>query len=142
MKVINLCDKYGFAEQSFAICKVMGLQALRRKRYGVALSWCLRAKDEMFSCYLTDQFLNHYMETGTFLQCDLIDNLGSSMLLSNKLTFLGKSKLEFEHLEAFIMPVYSGINTWMRKLKFFRGVELMKIDDTVVYFLSVQTGAD
>ena len=65
----------------------MGLQALRRKRYGVALSWCLRAKDEVFSSYLTDQFLNHYMETGTFLQCDLIDNLGSSMLLSNKLTF-------------------------------------------------------
>ena len=121
----------------------MGLQALRRKRYVVALSWCLRAKDEVFSSYLTDQFLNHYMETGTFLQCDLIDNLGSSMLLSNKLTFLGKSKLvELEHLEAFIMLVYSGINTWMRKLKTFLDVELMKIDDTVVYFLSVQTGAD
>ena len=121
----------------------MGLQALRRKRYGVALSWCLRAKDEVFSSYLTDQFLNHYMETGTFLQCDLIDNLGSSMLLSNKLTFLGKSKLvELEHLEAFIMLVYSGINTWMRKLKTFLDVEVMKIDDTVVYFLSVQTGAD
>lgn len=30
------------------------------------------------------------METGTFMQCDLIDNLGSSMLLNNKLTFLGK----------------------------------------------------
>lgn len=90
LKVINVCEKYGFTEQSFAICKVMGLQALRRKRYGVALSWCLRANDEVFASYLTDQFLNHYMDTGTFLQCDLIDNLGSSMLLSNKLTFLGK----------------------------------------------------
>ena len=109
----------------------MGLQALRRKRYGVALSWCLRAKDEVFSSYLTDQFLNHYMETGTFLQCDLIDNLGSSMLLSNKLTFLGKSELvELEHLEAFIMLVYSGINTWMRMLKTFLDGELMKIDNS------------
>jgi len=31
------------------------------------------------------------METGKFTQCDLIDNLGSSMLLNNKLTFLGKT---------------------------------------------------
>jgi len=90
LKVIHMCDKYGFTEQSYSICKVMGMKALHRKRLGVALSWCLRAKDEAFASYLTDEFLNHYMETGSFMQCDLIDNLGSSMLLNNKLTFLGK----------------------------------------------------
>lgn len=90
LKVIHMCDRYGFTEQTLSICKVMGMKALHRKRLGVALSWCLRAKDEAFASYLTDEFLNHYMETGTFMQCDLIDNLGSSMLLNNKLTFLGK----------------------------------------------------
>lgn len=90
LKVIRLCTKYGFTEQSNTVCKVMGMKALRRKRLGVALSWCLRAKDEVFASFLTEKFLNHYMETGTFAQCDLIENLGSSMLLNNKLTFLGK----------------------------------------------------
>eukprot|EP00111_Clytia_hemisphaerica_P017804 TCONS_00052656-protein len=90
LKIIRLCEKYGFAEQSRSICKVLGMKALRRNRLGVALSWCLRAKDEEFAAYLTEKFLNHYIDTGKFTQCDLIDNLGSSMLLNNKLTFLGK----------------------------------------------------
>lgn len=90
LKILRLCEKHGFAEQSKSICKVLGMKAIRRNRLGVALSWCLRAKDEEFAAYLTEKFLNHYMETGKFTQCDLIENLGSSMLLNNKLTFLGK----------------------------------------------------
>lgn len=90
LKVLRLCERYSFPEQSRSICKILGMEALRRNRLGVALSWCLRAKDEEFAAFLTEKFLNHYMETGRFTQCDLIDNLGSSMLLNNKLTFLGK----------------------------------------------------
>ena len=35
------------------------------------------------------RFLLEYTESGDFSNLDLIDNLGSSMLLSSKLTFLG-----------------------------------------------------
>lgn len=90
LKLINLCDKYNLVEQKHGICKSMGMQSLRRRRLGVALSWCLRAKDEVFASILTDHYLNHYIQTGTFMQCELIENLGSAMLLNNKLTFLGK----------------------------------------------------
>ncbi len=36
------------------------------------------------------RIFNHYMETGMLSHLDLMNNLGSAMLLSDKLTFLGK----------------------------------------------------
>lgn len=36
------------------------------------------------------RFLSEYNEHGYFSNLDLIDNLGPNMLLSNRLTFLGK----------------------------------------------------
>ncbi|XP_065668413.1 nuclear pore complex protein Nup85 isoform X3 [Hydra vulgaris] len=90
LKLIHICKTHGFPELIRDICKVMGMKAIRRKRLGVALSWCLRSKDEAFASIITDQFLDYYKDTGSFTQCDLIENLGSSMLLHNKLTFLGK----------------------------------------------------
>ena len=36
------------------------------------------------------RIFNVYMETGMLSDLDIIDNLGSAMLLSDKLTFLGK----------------------------------------------------
>lgn len=90
LKVINLCNTHGFTEQVTNICKIMGLKALRRKRFGVALSWCIRSKDQGFASFLTDQFLTYYDETGRFVYPDLIENLGSAMLMNNKLTFLAQ----------------------------------------------------
>jgi len=90
LKAIRMCEKFGFGSIAHAICKRIGMKALSRKRLGVSLSWCLRSKDEEFASFLTEQFLNHYAENGGFVQQDLIENLGSGMLLNNKLTFLAK----------------------------------------------------
>lgn len=38
------------------------------------------------------RFLSEYCQSGGFSNLDLIDNLGSAMLLSDRLTFLGKEK--------------------------------------------------
>lgn len=43
----------------------------------------------IFSALLS-RFLKDYCERGTFSDLDLIDNLGSSMLISDRLTFLGE----------------------------------------------------
>lgn len=40
------------------------------------------------------RFLKDYCEKGCFSDLDLIDNLGPSMLLSDRLTFLGESFLQ------------------------------------------------
>lgn len=48
--------------------------------------------DLLFSQF--DRFLTEYCKSGGFSNLDLIDNLGSAMLLSDRLTFLGKSRLK------------------------------------------------
>ncbi len=47
---------------------------------------------QVCDCYVfyVYRYLTEYSESGDFSSLDLIDNLGSSMLLSTKLTFLGK----------------------------------------------------
>lgn len=41
------------------------------------------------------RFLDEYSSSGGFVDLDLLDNLGSSMLISSKLTFLGDSFVLF-----------------------------------------------
>ena len=45
--------------------------------------------------YFLLRFLKDYCERGCFSDLDLIDNLGPSMLLSDRLTFLGEKCLQF-----------------------------------------------
>ncbi|NXU56460.1 NUP85 protein, partial [Turnix velox] len=80
-----------------SICKIMAMKALRNNRLGSALSWSIRAKDAAFATLISDRFLKDYCERGSFSDLDLIDNLGPSMLLSDRLTFLGKYR-EFHRL--------------------------------------------
>lgn len=73
-----------------SICKIQGMRSIRQGRLGNALTWALKAHDGNFTTYIADQFLKHYAEYGE-LECrDLLENLGSCMLASDRLTFLGK----------------------------------------------------
>jgi len=66
------------------------MKSIRQGRLGNALTWALKAHDGNFITYIADQFLKHYAEYGE-LECrDLLENLGSCMLASDRLTFLGK----------------------------------------------------
>ncbi|MGH0153650.1 UNVERIFIED_CONTAM: hypothetical protein FKN15_025439 [Acipenser sinensis] len=75
----------------------MAKKAMRNNRLGSALSWSIRAKDAAFATLISDRFLQDYCARGTFSDLDLIDNLGPAMLLSDRLTFLGKYR-EFHKL--------------------------------------------
>ncbi|KAK2564164.1 Nuclear pore complex protein Nup85 [Acropora cervicornis] len=75
MKVLRLCEVLDMLPQAQSICKTMSMNAMKAGRLGAALAWCLRSK---------------YCQSGGFSNLDLIDNLGSAMLLSDRLTFLGK----------------------------------------------------
>ncbi|CAB3990108.1 Nuclear pore complex Nup85 [Paramuricea clavata] len=89
-KVLNLCQKLDFPTQALSICKQMGMRAYHNNRLGSALSWCIRAKDPAFASFISERFTDEYFNKGEFSSLDLIDNLGSSMLLCDRLTFLGK----------------------------------------------------
>lgn len=90
MKVLRLCEDVEMLAQAQSICKTMSMNALRNGRLGAALAWCLRSKDSTFAAFISERFLTEYCKSGGFSNLDLIDNLGSAMLLSDRLTFLGK----------------------------------------------------
>ncbi|XP_076121295.1 nuclear pore complex protein Nup85 [Alosa pseudoharengus] len=97
LKVLRICEKRQMNEQVRSICKIMAKRALRNNRLGSALSWTIRAKDAAFATLISERFLQDYCSRGTFSDLDLIDNLGPAMLLSDRLTFLGKYR-EFHRL--------------------------------------------
>ncbi|CAH1795134.1 unnamed protein product [Owenia fusiformis] len=96
-KALRICEQRNLQEQGHSICKVMGMRSLHNGRLGSALSWGLKSKDVTFVTFIAERFLDEYTENGGFSNVDLIDNLGSEMLLSNRLTFLGKYR-EFHKL--------------------------------------------
>lgn len=97
LKVLRICEKRQMSEQVRSTCKIMAMRALRNNRLGSALSWSIRAKDAAFATLISERFLQDYCVRGTFSDLDLIDNLGPAMLLSDRLTFLGKYR-EFHRL--------------------------------------------
>lgn len=66
------------------------MKSLRRNRLGNALAWAIRSQDAAFTSYLAEEFLVRYSKSGQLQHEDLLDNLGSCMLLSDRLVFLGK----------------------------------------------------
>lgn len=76
-----------------SICKIRGMISLRSERLGNALTWALRSRDGSFTSYLADKFLQEYSTNGKLKDVDLLHNLGPSMLVSDKLIFLGRYNL-------------------------------------------------
>lgn len=97
LKVLRICEQRQMTEQVGSICKILAMKAVRNNRLGSALSWSIRAKDAAFATLVSDRFLRDYCERGCFSDLDLIDNLGPAMMLSDRLTFLGKYR-EFHRL--------------------------------------------
>uniref|UniRef100_A0A5F8GIF8 Nuclear pore complex protein Nup85 n=1 Tax=Monodelphis domestica TaxID=13616 RepID=A0A5F8GIF8_MONDO len=97
LKVLRICERRQMTEQVRSICKILAMKAVCNNRLGSALSWSIRAKDAAFATLVSDRFLKDYCERGSFSDLDLIDNLGPAMMLSDRLTFLGKYR-EFHRL--------------------------------------------
>ncbi|XP_012258938.2 nuclear pore complex protein Nup85 [Athalia rosae] len=89
-KIIDIACEKNMNNVVISICKIQGMKCIRQGRLGNALGWALKAQDGAFATYVADQFLQNYADTGE-LQCqDLLENLGNCMLISDRLTFLGK----------------------------------------------------
>ena len=78
-------------------CKVMGMKALQTNNIGSAMAWALQSGDAKFTTFLADKLLSEYANSGTFSSTDLLDNLGASIIVSDRLTFLSKYR-EFHRL--------------------------------------------
>lgn len=61
----------------------------RHGRDGAALSWALRARAGPLAAKLADIALRQYAETGKLSDPDLLGTLGTDMMISDRLVFLG-----------------------------------------------------
>ncbi|XP_026281653.1 nuclear pore complex protein Nup85 [Frankliniella occidentalis] len=89
-KIMQMAHERRLDSVVTTICKVMASKSLRQDRLGNALAWALRSTDANLTNHLADRFLEGFADKGEFEATDLLDNLGSCMLVSDRLTFLGK----------------------------------------------------
>lgn len=90
LKIMQIAHERQLGSVVTTVCKVMASKSLQRERLGNALAWALRSMDANLTNYLADRFLEGFADKGEFEATDLLDNLGSCMLVSDRLTFLGK----------------------------------------------------
>ena len=54
------------------------------------MAWALKSADSKFTTFLADKILVEYSTSGTFSSKDLLGSLDASIVVSDRLTFLGK----------------------------------------------------
>ncbi|CAB4066217.1 NUP85 [Lepeophtheirus salmonis] len=96
-KVINMALERNMTSVVTTTCKVMGMKMLKEGRIGSAMTWGLRSQDVKFTTFLADRLLLQYCNEGEFSSIDLLDNLGSAMMISDRLTFLAKIAANLLH---------------------------------------------
>lgn len=96
-KVLRMCKKYNLVNEERSIQRQLAIRALQNNRLGNAMSWSIKAKDQELLKHITDKLLDEYTKTGNFSNTDVIDYLGSSVLVSDRLSFLSKYR-EFQKL--------------------------------------------
>lgn len=96
-KVLHIAADRGLNSVITSTCKVMGMRAMSRGDMGAAMAWALKSQDAKFTTFLADRLLSEFATTGKFSSTDLLDNLGPSIVVSDRLTFLGKYR-EFHRM--------------------------------------------
>ena len=96
-KVVQMAAERGLHSVVTSTCKVTGMGALQGSNTGSAMAFALQSGDAKFTTFLADKLLAEYASSGTFSSIDLLDNLGASIIVSDRLTFLGKYR-EFHKL--------------------------------------------
>ncbi|KAF5289717.1 hypothetical protein FQA39_LY03634 [Lamprigera yunnana] len=89
-KIIREAHKRDLTHIVQKLCKVQARNSLRRRRMGNALTWSIKSQDGTFTSYVADKYLRKYCKSGILKDTDLLDNLGSCMLISDRLIFLAK----------------------------------------------------
>lgn len=89
-KIIREAQKRGLSSVVQTVCKIQGKESARKGRLGNALTWALKSQDSIFISLLADKYLREYVKNRKLQTTDILYNLGSSMLASDRLIFLSK----------------------------------------------------
>ncbi|KAH6933720.1 hypothetical protein HPB50_017686 [Hyalomma asiaticum] len=77
------------------ICQTLAVRMAKKGQLGIALTWAMRCKNPVLTSRLADQFLAEYTERRELPCLDMLENMGESMLFSDRLTFLANYR-EFQ----------------------------------------------
>lgn len=77
------------------MCQTLAVRMAKKGQLGIALTWAMRCKNPVLTSRLADQFLSQYSSRRELPCLDILENLGESMLFSDRLTFLANYR-EFQ----------------------------------------------
>lgn len=64
--------------------------SLQKSNIGEALSWAIRGQDSAFATHIGDLLLKEFAKSGQFICPDILDNLGSIVVMCDRFMFIGK----------------------------------------------------
>jgi len=90
LKVMQCAAERGLQGVCRTVCKVMGRRGLDQGNTSAAMCWALKSGDAKFTTFLAETILREYAESGAFSSSELLDSLGASIVVADRLTFLAK----------------------------------------------------
>jgi nuclear pore complex protein Nup85 len=96
-RILAIAERRKLTTVASSICRVIGRRALNNGRLGAAVAWAVRAQDSFLATHAADAVLKSYLQDLNFASTDLLDSLGTGLLASDRLAFLGKYR-EFHRL--------------------------------------------
>lgn len=95
--VLEIADKRNLRILYRSICRIMAQKWLSQSQLSAALVWGMRGEDTQICSLVADLMLRHYVSSKSFVGSDVLNSLGSNMLICDRLTFLAKY-FEFHQL--------------------------------------------
>lgn len=88
--VLNLAIKFKFKHLYRIICRNMAQRYLSQENLASGLVWGVKGEDAHICSSIAESMLKQLVQTGSFIDADVISSLGTKMLVSDRLTFLAK----------------------------------------------------
>lgn len=89
-KIIHIAKQRNMDSLVKTISNVMMSKAMINGKLGSAMSWVMYSKDVKFADELADRWMKDYADNRKIECFEILHNMGSCMLVSDKLTFVGK----------------------------------------------------
>ncbi|CAL1301443.1 unnamed protein product [Larinioides sclopetarius] len=89
-KIIYLAKKRNLDNLVKTVSNIMTSKALFNGKLGTALTWVMISRDVRFADEIAERWLKDYAQHQKMEGLEIFKNMGSCMLVSDKLTFVGK----------------------------------------------------
>ncbi|TIB88315.1 Nucleoporin, Nup85-like protein [Wallemia mellicola] len=79
-EILSICQEYALEEEASEVCRNAAEQLVEREYYGLAVAFCIRAKEARKLGRITDLILEEYLNKGEKVFSSLVDSIPTSLL--------------------------------------------------------------